>query len=612
MAELKTYQAQDKKEVKSRFVQRNGKWGIDLANYDKTQVLIIDPLVYSTYIGGSSKDEGYAIAVDGSGSAYVTGWTQSINYDVTLGAFQTIYGGGVDVFVTKLNTTGTALVYSTYIGGSDQDESYGIAVDGSGSAYVTGWTWSDDYDVTPGAFQTSNGGDDDVFVTKLNDTGTALVYSTYIGGSAGDESYGIAVDGSGSAYVTGWTTSSNYDVTAGAFQTTIGGVGDVFVTKLNDTGMALVYSTYIGGSAGDAGLGIAVDGSGSAYVTGRTQSPNYDVTAGAFQTTYGGGVDVFVTKLNATGTALVYSTYIGGSSQDIGNGIAVDVSGSAYVTGRTDSPNYDVTAGAFQMTLGGGFDVVVTKLNATGTALVYSTYIGGSGKDEGHGIAVDVSGSAYVTGRTQSTNYDVTAGAFQTTYDGGGGDVFVTKLCPGSACNPLPIELLYFKAHPFYENDANKVLLIWETATERNNDYFTIERSKDAIHFDELCKIKGAGNSYHNISYQFIDENPYEGVSYYRLKKTDYDGSFTYSYIISVTIKFEREGRYSVYPNPSNGTFTLQSEQGGVFELMDITGKVLHTYQVNAGKESIVVNLPAGMYFIRQQKTGAMHKLIVE
>jgi hypothetical protein len=219
-----------------------------------------------------------------------------------------------DVFVTKLNATGTALVYSTYIGGSYRDEGYAIAVDGSGNAYVTGYTKSTDYDVTPGAFQTTKEGGQDVFVTKLNATGTALVYSTYIGGSGYDYGYGIAVDGSGNAYVTGYTFSTDYDVTPGAFQTTKGGYRDVFVTKLNATGTALVYSTYIGGSGGDEGYAIAVDGSGNAYVTGYTYSTDYDVTPGAFQTTNGGGGDVFVTKLNATGTALVYSTYIGGSN----------------------------------------------------------------------------------------------------------------------------------------------------------------------------------------------------------------------------------------------------------------------------------------------------------
>jgi hypothetical protein len=601
MAELKTYQAQDKKEVKSRFVQRNGKWGIDLANYDKTQVLIIDPLVYSTYIGGSSDDVGYGIAVDGSGSAYVTGFTSSTNYDVTAGAFQTTYGGGpYDVFVTKLNATGTALVYSTYIGGSNHDIGYGIAVDGSGSAYVTGWATSG-YDVTAGAFQTSNEGSFDVFVTKLNATGTALVYSTYIGGSGDDYGFGIAVDGSGSAYVTGRTQSINYDVTAGAFQTTHGGgTYDVFVTKLNATGTALVYSTYIGGSSQDQGFGIAVDGSGSAYVTGRTQSTNYDVTAGAFQTSNGGTWDVFVTKLNAMGTALVYSTYIGGSGDDVGYGIAVDGSGSAYVMGWTISSDYDVTAGVFQTSNGGSSDVFVTKLNATGTALVYSTYIGGSSFDEGYGIAVDGSGSAYVTGLTYSSDYDVTAGAFQTS-NGGGLDVFVTKLWPGA----LPIQSITLTG----QANSNYNSLQWQVETNELLKAYTLQRYHHATKEwqDVATLLHQSGQSiyvYQDKSYP-VKEN----TLLYRVQGRGKDGGSLYSNVIEITPV--REEVWSVYPNPNRGNFTLQNAPLGVYEVIEPTGKVIHWFEVQNTSTEVQLALPAGMYFIRERRTGAMRKFVV-
>jgi hypothetical protein len=368
MADLHTYQ--DGKTIPSAFVQKGELWAINVSTYDRSKDLVIDPLIYSTYIGGSDWDEGYGIAVDGSGNAYVTGFTESTNYDITTGAFQTTIGGGRDLFVTKLNANGTGLMYSTYLGGSGSDEGYSIAVDGSGNAYVTGYTQSTNYDITTGAFQTTNGGSVDVFVTKLNATGTGLIYSTYLGGSDLDIGYGIAVDGSGNAYVTGYTQSTNYDITTGAFQTTNGGSVDVFVTKLNATGTGLIYSTYLGGSDYDFGLGIAVDGSGSAYVTGYTSSTNYHITTGAFQTTNGGDRDVFVTKLNATGTGLMYSTYLGGSGSDEGYSIAVDGSGSAYVTGHTTSTNYDITIGAFQTTYGGGSaDVFVTKLDFMTTGI---------------------------------------------------------------------------------------------------------------------------------------------------------------------------------------------------------------------------------------------------
>ncbi|MCS7154149.1 MAG: SBBP repeat-containing protein, partial [Bacteroidia bacterium] len=243
--------------------------------------------------------------------------------------------------MTKLNAAGSGLVYSTYVGGSDTDRGYGIAVDGSGQAYVTGETYSTNFPVTAGAFQTTNDGETDAFVAKLNAAGSRLVYSTYLGGSSWEEGNAIAVDGSGHAYVTGSTYSTDYDVTAGAFQTMNGGSWDVFVTKLNASGSGLVYSTYVCGSDTDHGYGIAVDGNGHAYVTGETYSTNFPVTAGAFQTTFSGGTcgsppytypcpEVFVTKLNATGSRLVYSTYIGGSGDDGGSGIAVDGSGQAY------------------------------------------------------------------------------------------------------------------------------------------------------------------------------------------------------------------------------------------------------------------------------------------
>jgi hypothetical protein len=385
-------------------------------------------LIYSTYLGGSSVDEGYAIAVDSSSNAYVTGLTSSTDFPTTTGAFQMTSGrGGGDAFVTKLNATGSALLYSTYLGGSDLDEGTGISVDSSGNAYVAGVTYSTDLPTTTEAFQTTIGGGDDAFVAKLNATGSALLYSTYLGGSGFDVGRGIAVDSSGNCYVTGDTLSTNFPTTTGAFQTTSGGgVSDeAFVTKLNATGSALLYSTYLGSSS--EGTGIAVDSFGNAYMTGLTESANFPTTTGAFQTTFGGIVDAFATKLNATGSALVYSTYLGGSSTDEGFAIGVDASGNAYVTDITVSTNFPTTTDAFQATFGGGDDAFVTKLNTTGSALVYSTYLGGSNVDFGNGIGVDASGNAYIIGSTFSANFPTTTGAIQTTFSGGSSDAFISK-----------------------------------------------------------------------------------------------------------------------------------------------------------------------------------------
>jgi hypothetical protein len=401
---------------------------------EDTFVMKLEPggtaLVYSTYLGGNGKDSGLSIAVDAIGNAYVTGFTDSTNFPATAGAFQTRSRGFEDAFVTKLNSNGTALLYSSYLGGNGTDAGQGIAIDSAGNAYVTGTTFSTNFPTTAGAFQTAPGaGFYDAFVAKLSPTGAALVYSTYLGGGY-DAGTGIAVDVEGSAYVTGTTDSaSGFPITAGAFQTTYGGGdGDAFVTKLNAAGTALIYSTFLGGSGYDFGYGIAVDTAGYAYVTGFAGSTNFPATPGAFQTVSGGIYNAFVTKVSPAGTALVYSTYLGGNLADQGRGIAVDSAGSAYVTGMTSSPNFPVSAGVFQTTYGGDiYDAFVTKLDPTGTGLVYSTYLGGSGVDQSFGIAVDGGGTAYVAGTTSSTDFRATPGAFQTA-SGGGFDAFVMKI----------------------------------------------------------------------------------------------------------------------------------------------------------------------------------------
>jgi hypothetical protein len=330
--------------------------------------------------------------------------------------------GGSDAFVAKLNPSGSALVYSTYLGGSGDESGNGIAADSSGNAYVTGSTNSTDFP-TMNPLQPTNGGGGDSFVAKLNPSGSALIYSTYLGGSAADYGNAIAVDGSGNAYVTGQTSSTNFPTTAGAFQTTCGGFNDAFVTMLTSTGSTLAFSTYLGGSGTDIGQGVAVDGSGNAYVTGWTDSTDFP-TMNPLQPIFGGNQDAFVTKVNPTGSALVYSTYLGGSGTDWGSGVAADSSGNAYVTGLTSSTNFP-TMNPLQTNYGGNGDAFVAQLNPTGSALVYSTYLGGSGEDRGIGIAVDISGDAYVTGLTASGNFP-TMNPLQPTnggrYDGLGRD----------------------------------------------------------------------------------------------------------------------------------------------------------------------------------------------
>ncbi|MCX6831735.1 MAG: SBBP repeat-containing protein, partial [candidate division Zixibacteria bacterium] len=334
----------------------------------------------------------------------------------TLNPYQTDQGYD-DVFVTKLSSSG-ALIYSTYLGGGNGDGGFGIAVDGSGNAYVAGWTSSSNFP-TLNPYQTDQG-DVDVFVTKLSSTGNSLIYSTYLGGGSYDYGYGIAVDGSGNAYVTGLTVSSDFP-TQNPYQGTFQGAYDVFVTKLSSSGNSLIYSTYLGGGSDELGDDIAVDDSGNAYVTGLTVSSDFP-TQNPYQTTYQGAFDAFVTKLSSVGNSLIYSTYLGGGDYDYGNAIAVDGSGHAYVTGETSSTNFP-TLNPYQ-TDQGAEDVFVTKLSSSGNSLIYSTYLGGGNYDVGWGIGVDGSGYAYVTGYTSSSDFP-TLNPYQT--DQGVEDVFVTK-----------------------------------------------------------------------------------------------------------------------------------------------------------------------------------------
>jgi hypothetical protein len=407
-------------------------------------------LIYSTFLGGLSNDIGNGIALDPSGDAFIVGQTFSLDFPTTPGAFQTSCGGGSctggDAFITELDPSGSSLIYSTYLGGSNINQGNGIALDASGDAYIVGTTRSLAFPTTPGAFQTkcTCSMDSDVFVTELNPAGSALVYSTYLGGSATDVGYAVALDSSDHAYVTGYTQSTDFPATRGAFQTILAANTGAFVTELNSTGSALLYSTYLGGStkattvACEAcGTSIVVDSSGNAYVVGLTAESNFPVTPGAFQTVFMGhsnGHDAFVTKLNPAGTALVYSTYVGGDGDTGATAIALDPSNNAWIKGNTMSAVFPVTPGAFQTVLGGNFDAYVAELNPTGSSLLYASYLGGSGDEYGgatRALVLDhqTPPNVYITGFTNSTNFPVVAGAFQAKA-GGLDDAFVSKFAP--------------------------------------------------------------------------------------------------------------------------------------------------------------------------------------
>jgi hypothetical protein len=428
-------------------VKAGGRVGFEVARYDVAKPLVIDPVLsYSTYLGGTNGDDfGNAIAVDKvAGTAYVAGETLSTNFPVTALANKTSPPGGPeDVFVTKLNAAGTALIYSTYLGGNGTDRAFGIALDSLGNAYVTGDTDSTDFPVSANPFQPTPGGGMDAFVSKFDPTGANLLYSTYFGKSGMEHSFGVAVESPGKAYITGDTDSTNLAIVNG-FQTVFSASIDGFVAKFDTTMQgtsSLLYSTYLGGAGNDEGNGIAVDSAGHAYVAGDTSSTDFPHTTGAFQTSFQGVTDAFITKIDTGQTgngSLVYSTYLGGPMTDVAFAIALDTASppNAYVAGRTDSISFPTTIGVFQATHVGTVQAFVTKLNGAGMALVYSTYLGGStgivqnAADFSWAIAVDSAGNAYTAGQTTSPTDFPLFRPFQAANAGGTDDAFITKLDP--------------------------------------------------------------------------------------------------------------------------------------------------------------------------------------
>ncbi|MBZ4192951.1 MAG: SBBP repeat-containing protein [Candidatus Contendobacter sp.] len=431
--------------------------GFAIAAYDRSQPLVIDPvLAYSTFLGGIGSETATSIAVDKEGNAYVTGSTGSIDFPVVTGCLKCTLSGTktLDAFVSKINVGGTALIYSTYLGGtatSDKDDvGYGIAIDDSGNAYVVGTT-SSDIAGTPK-------GTKDAFIVILDVSGSSLLYKTYWGGAKDEDGRGIALTSNFGGqtcgkwkciYITGYTTSTannttatdNFPLSSNPFQPALLGGTDAFVSVINPnitTGSVLLYSTYLGGTKDDKGYAIAVDGTGKVYVTGSTASTNFPVTGSSFDTALGGSQDAFVVKIDPDpaipGTrSLIFSTYLGGGSgTETGNGIAVDNDGNVYVTGATGSPDFPVIPGTIGKYASNG-DAFIAKIHSTGAALVYSMCLGGSGIDSGAAIIVaDAKASGgdlytYVTGTTTSTNFPYTPGAFNKTI-GGSSDAFVVQV----------------------------------------------------------------------------------------------------------------------------------------------------------------------------------------
>ncbi len=487
-----------RRQISGRFVRAGmGTFAFAVGPYDTNQPLVIDPsLSYSTWFGGSNDDVANAIAVDSGGNMYVAGATRSLDFPTK----NAVQAAAASAFVAKFDSRG-ALVYSTYLGGSanSAEAATGIAVDATGNVYVTGYTTSTAFPTTPGAWDQTCGvgpncdtGHYDAFVTKINPAGNALVYSTFLGGSSDDRGLAIGIDGNGNAYVSGETRSDDFPTTAGALSRCCSGIPSscsclgfsAFVTKFNPTGNQLSYSTYLSRSSEAV---LTVDSTGNTYVAGQTSNANFPVLNGAF--TSCGSVDnlncvtrhLFVTKLNGTGGVL-YGSFFGGSNVDHVYAIAADGNGRVYVTGQTISPDFSTTPGAYDTTCGTDgncnadlsgrhFDAFVSKFDPAliGTpSLVYSTFLGGGGDDTGNGIAADANGNAYVVGSTFSPDYPATNDAFQKTRSQFSADATLTQL------NPQGSALIYSTflggsnndaAHAVTVDSAKSIYVVGETVS---------------------------------------------------------------------------------------------------------------------------------------------------
>jgi hypothetical protein len=381
-------------------------------------------LEYSTYFGGSGTEEGFGIAVDNYGNAYVSGRTTSTNMPI-VNALQSTYGGGPsDVFIMKLDSTGSQLLFSTYLGGTGDDRGFDVRLDANGELYVSGTTGSPNFPVL-NALQPTSGGGQDAFLTKMNGSGSAILYSTYLGGSGTEQFGSLAVDHAGRAAVVGKTTSTDFPVANAVQPFYGGGTGDVFVSRYDISGSAFIFSTYLGGSDDDQGFAATVTPSGDTVAAGNTFSTNYP-TVNPIQSTLSGARDMIITKLDKTGQ-IIFSTYLGGSGNENVFGLASDPSGNVYFSGFTGSPNFPLSD-PLQPTPGGNIDAALGKISANGDSLMFSTYFGGSGEDRSDYVAVDPAGNAYFSGWTASTNFPVTPDAFQTSFAGPQFDAFLVKI----------------------------------------------------------------------------------------------------------------------------------------------------------------------------------------
>lgn len=655
----------------SSWVINNNQYGFHIPYYDPTQPLIIDPLVWSTFIGGTASETanyGYpagGLFIDNSGNTCVAGTTVSADYPTTVGAYDTsINSANEDIVISKLNSSGSTLLYSTFFGGNNQDVVTAIKKDASDNIYIAGWTLSPSFPTTAGVVDNTlfPTGNPDGFIAKLDATGASLLYSTYLGTTGVDHILDFAVDNLGNTYVTGVTTGG-FPTTPGVFDDTYNGSYDAFVTKLNSNATMIVFSTYIGGSfmsfIGDRGQCIAVDNAYNVYVAGQTESNNFPTTALSYDNSFNGQTDIFLTKFNSSGSALIYSTFIGGSSVEYVFDIILAPDNRVYLTGYTFSNNYPVSPGCYDNTYaccnqnvivssispdgttldystyigstsiaygisadnnkniyitgiasnlyvttpcaydethnGGSFDAFVTKLDSALTTLLYSTYIGGSGSDYSYYIQSTAPDEVCITGWTQSLNYPTSPGCYDNSHGGASGgntDLFVSKLSLTDICLPL----YNLNAKVYLHNHAHHIEWncdIPETA------YFEVY----------LHETKQRLTQTKNLTYIHYPQNIHLPQYTYTIIARNKDGQQLAQ--TKVQIVNDTEPYWVAYPNPFSSHLNIFSTHNTQIDLLDSSGKIIFTFDIKEGSNSVNLSLPIGVYFIRNRYLNNIQKLFV-
>lgn len=598
--------------VEVEYAVNGDEYGFKVGDYNRENMLIIDPLLASTFLGGSGADYANSIILDGGGNVYVAGYTGSEDFPTSYGAYDESFNGNLDVFITKMDNDLTTIYSSTFIGGSDVDRNPELALDENGNVYVAGKTFSSDFPTTAGAYDESfNGLDEDIFISKFSDDLTNLIASTYLGGTGdfagvniGDTPNSIIIGGNGNVCVAGYTDSEDFPITPNAYDDSYnGGYLDVFIAKLNSDLTSLLASTFLGGDNDDNCV-MAIDTSGNIYVAGGTHSLNFPSTPGAYNENHSGNRDAFVSKFDSNLTTLLSSTFLGGNSTDEVFSIIIDESENVYIAGHTASTSFPTITGAYSTIHHGSYDGFVSRLNSDLTTLIASTFLGGNRRELINSLISNGNGNIYVSGSTQSSDFPVTPGAYEENFDGSYyiifpgdtiyySDIFVSR---------LNYDLSNLSASTYIggENDdyARSVIL-----DESGNVYIT----------------GSTGSSDYPTTPGSYNESP-NGSSDVFISKLD---SLLSADSITGIVRSTDSDNLQIFPNPSDGSFnvklTLQEPDQIDIQIFNLLNKLVYEkmdipVEKEYREDIHLQSHPAGLYYvlITGESTRIMKKVILQ